>query len=79
MKAPDGAWLVSGKLAPKFADYVNLAKELTGKDRVAFPLQNDADVELAQDYQRRGFFANQDIVTVRDERWPTAAATIQPR
>ena len=76
VKSADGVWFVSGKLAPNFADYVNLVKQLSGKQRVPFPLHTKTDVTLAEDYQVRGFFPGRAIVLGQDKRWPHAVATM---
>ncbi|MEE3373312.1 MAG: hypothetical protein VX346_28510 [Planctomycetota bacterium] len=79
VKAGDGAWLVSGRLAPDFNRYVNLTRELLGKDRLAFPLHSSQDLERARRWHQQGFFAGQSIRTAPDRRWPQAVATMAPR
>ena len=76
VRSPDGAWLVSRKLAPNFTEYVNLVKQLTGKQQVAFPLHTKADIKLAENYQAGGFFPGRKIVLSHDKRWPHAVATM---
>ena len=79
VKDADGAWLVSGRLAAHFVDYVNAAREMMGKDRIAFPLATAADVARAGKWKQGGYFPGQQIVTTRDRRWPAAAATMTAR
>lgn len=79
IKTADGAWLVSGRLAPNFAHYVNLTKELMGKDRLAFPLHTEQDLNQARHWRQQGYFAGQAIRTGHDRRWPQAAATMVAR
>ena len=76
VKASDGSWLVSGKLGPDFARYVTVAKELTGKVGIDFPLHTRADVELAMRYQKQGFFPKRAIILLRDKRWPKAMGSM---
>ena len=79
VKTAHGAWLVSGRLAPNFAHYVNLTKELMGKDRLSFPLHTEQDLSLARHWRQQGYFAGQAIRTGKDRRWPQAAATMVAR
>ena len=80
IKTPDGAWLVSGRLASNFTDYVNLTRELLGKDRLAFPLHSEHDLERARYWQDQGYFAGQSIRTESDHpRWPQATAIMAAR
>ncbi|MAE68131.1 MAG: hypothetical protein CMJ18_28105 [Phycisphaeraceae bacterium] len=62
----DGITHVVGRLDPNFAQYVNLTKEIAGRDRDVIPLYNDEHVRLAEQYGERGFFPYQKIERVED-------------
>ena len=55
----DGVTHITGILDPQFVKYVNLTKELAGRDRDIIPLYSQEDVELAKKYKEKGYFPYQ--------------------
>ena len=57
----DGITHITGKLDPNFVTYVNLTKELAGRDRDLIPLYSQQDIELAKKYKEQGYFPYQEL------------------
>ena len=57
----EGVRHITGVLDPQFAKYVNLTKELAGRDRDTIPLYSEEDLKLAREYKKQGYFPYQDI------------------
>ncbi|MBI4024372.1 MAG: hypothetical protein HY360_05285 [Verrucomicrobia bacterium] len=53
---------VRAKLATNFAEYVNVTKQVCGKDRLTIPLRDRAEFEWAERYKKQGFFPRQTLV-----------------
>jgi len=63
----NGVTHITGRLDPQFVKYVNLTKELAGRDRDLIPLYTQQDVELAKSYKAKGFFPYQELKMAGDQ------------
>ena len=51
---------VIGEQWETFSELVNITKEFTGKDKLSIPLYSNAEVDMAKDYKKQGFFSKQE-------------------
>ena len=63
----DGIIHITGVLDPQFVTYVNLTKELAGRDRDVIPLYSQEDIERAKKYKEKGYFPYQKFETESTE------------